>query len=144
MRTLYETPSDLANEEQVKEHLEKIWLLKLHKLNINYKWDFAVYNPTNSKIYGMAEIRCRNVKPFEYPSIMMSLNKWESGLQFVQCGLEIWFVVKFSDGTLWSWNHSEGDEERISIEIGGRNQLRDEWDVEPVVHLPNSLFQEIS
>jgi len=142
VREQYETQADLSNEQEVADVLSDAWKIDLHKLPISYRLDFFVTKEGKGK--AVVEVKSRNNTHDKYPTLMLSLSKWNHGIDFALCN-KLAFVIaaKYTDGVFY-YKYSDKDE--FSIEWGGRTvHTRDSADIEPVVHIPiNKLKRVVS
>lgn len=132
-RTYYETSATLSAEKRVAEIIEQRWKAVLHKLPISYRVDFCASR--EKQIVSWIEIKCRSHPAGQYPTIMLSVSKWQAGLQLHQAtGVPFVFVAAFSCGSI---RYCEAITTDVSVEYGGRTlNRRDNEDVEPVVMIP--------
>ena len=138
MRQIYETPEDLAKELTIMETVAKKWKCSFKKLPLSYKVDFVIFN--KNRVRGLVEIRRRNVTYGRYPDgIFMSLGKFTTGTHYKRImQVPFIFVVQFTDGLFYAEL-----EDLYNVVWGGRGQLRDSADVEPLMLIPPSSFTEI-
>lgn len=139
-RKMYETSADLQKEGLFAQELSNTFKVALDKLPISYGLDFLVTK--NNDAIGVMEVKHRNNNHDTYPTVMLSLLKWNKGIDFaIKNKLIFSFAVRFQDGD-YRYVWSENDE--FQIEFGGRTkQTRDSADVEPVVLIPCAMFQKI-
>ena len=126
MGKMWETKEDLAREKDVADYACDRWGVTAFKLPIQYHADYALVR--HGKIAALMEIRCRNKK---YETFMFSVQKRMHVRHIAQdLGVKAFFVIKFPDGIYYL----DFDEEPDHSGIGGRNELRDDRDVEIVYH----------
>ena len=154
-RQRYETPEDLAKEIQVMETVCHYWKCKAIKLNDRrFNIDFIAYRVTEgfgvvpdkerkNRIQNTAggvyiEVRCRNNKKDDFPTMMLAEKKWIELKNYSTLQSPAIFLVSWRDciGYVKYDDHLE-----VKREWGGRNQMRDNEDVEPMVHIPISSFK---
>jgi len=140
MRQMYESANDLKNEDDIRQFLEQGLSATLHKLPISYRLDWLVFRNGTPK--AVIEFKRRKCKHLQYPDIMLSLGKWNAGLDYVQKnGLAFMFVVQWDDAV---GVYMYKPEHPVDIRWGGRTvQTRDSADIEPVVHIPTNQFRII-
>ena len=117
--------------------IESHFGVRLKKLPISYHIDALMEK--DARGCGWIEVKRRNCTFDQYPDIMLSVLKLNAGLSLVNAtGLPFFFAVKFNDASgLYQWSPSH----ILDIRNGGRTvQTRDSADIEPVVHIPMSLF----
>jgi hypothetical protein len=76
---------------------------------------------------------------------MVSAHKWVEGISFANAtGLPFLLVVEFADTTKY-FKYNVGDPtDSIYFDRGGRTRKpRDEFDIEPVAHIPIELFKAL-
>ena len=139
-RPLYETSANLSNEQSVAGLIEKRWNVKLQKLPISYKVDFCAVR--GKEVVAWMEIKCRNHPAGQYPTLMLSVLKWQAGIQLHQStSAPLFLVARFACGTIL---YAEAILTDVEVEYGGRTaQTRDSADVEPVVMIPVKAMKEI-
>ena len=137
MRPMYETQEQITNEEKVRLFLEERMKGKLHKLPISYRLDWILFKDGKAK--AVVEYKRRKCSMNQYPDIMLSLGKWNAGLDYkIKNGMKFVFVVQFTDGFAM---YIHDDKHEADIRWGGRTaQTRDSADIEPVVHIPITRF----
>lgn len=136
MRQQYETQHDLDNEIEIGNYLCQKWKCTMEKLPISYKVDFMFFQ--NSIPKALVEMRVRKIKHDQYADgVFMSLGKFTTGHQYSEIlNIPFIFAVKFTDGLFVSKL-----EKGYSVKWGGRNQMRDSADREPVVMIPPIAFK---
>lgn len=141
-RPMYETEEDLENEASIAEMISHTFKVALDKMPISYGLDFLVTKA--DKTIGVMEVKKRNLKHDAYPTFMISLLKWNKGLQFHYLNkLRFSIAIMFTDG-LYRYVFREEDLKEIYIEFGGRTKTtRDSADIEPVIRIPMSLWQKV-
>lgn len=141
-RPMYETEADLENESDIAEKISHTFKVALDKMPISYGLDFFVTKA--DKAIGVMEVKKRNIKHDAYPTFMISLLKWNKGLQFhYQNKLRFSIAIMFNDG-LYRYVFREEDLDKIYFEFGGRTKTtRDSADLEPVVRIPMNLWQKV-
>lgn len=135
---MHETESSLHSEGQLAKRLEKAWECSLRKLTVPYRVDFALEK--EGAVQAWVEVKCRNYPSTRYPTLMISVLKWETGIMRAQAtGLPFIIAIGFADGIKY---YRYSSEHKVSFTWGGRTRLtRDQSDIEPVVHIPMELFK---
>ena len=137
-RPTYETEADLEVEQGVASQLEAEFGLECCKLPISYRIDWAVFKGGN--LIGFMELKARNVKKNQYPTLILSLSKLMAGCELAsKTNTIFWLGVKWTD----SLSVCRITSPFQNIEMGGRTDRNDSADIEPVVHLPIEDFKEI-
>ena len=128
-RPLYETAKDLHHEQEIINILSDIWECRFQKLPIAYSMDYSAER--DGCIVAFVEIKRRNVKGSQYPSIMVSMNKHLKAKQYDSLtGIKTFFVIAYND----SLKYIDLTETPNKITTGGRTDRNDHQDVEPVIH----------
>ena len=139
-REKYESQSDLDGELRIVERIKKKWNCGAVKMPHEYYTDFFLTEAGDSKrvmAKAMCEIRCRSHRFGVFDSVFISLNKARNLLEMSEfTGLPALFVVQWTDKCGYIKLASPLPE----ITIGGRNNMRDKYDTEPVVNLPVENF----
>jgi len=141
VRPLFETQGDLAKERAVIERVvgDKF---EVRKLPIKYQADFGLFENSTGNLKRWVEVRCRTTASHAYPTLIVSLDKIMAAENLVRStGIPFVFMCEWTDttGTVRINKASDYD-----IKWGGRNELRDWQDVEPVCHIPISHFKMIN
>ena len=133
MRQIYESQTDKSNEYKVSEVISKAWKVNLHKLPISYRLDFLITKDNKAK--AIVEIKTRKNSYNKYPTLLLSLSKWNHGIEYTVLNkLKFILVVMFTDGIFY---YTYSDQDKFEIKWGGRTlNTRDSADIEPVVHIP--------
>ena len=140
VRGRYETESTINSENQIAKYIEAVWKCFLRKLTLPYRIDFALEK--DGAVRAWLEIKCRNYPSTRYPTLMISVLKWETGILHAQATrLPFIIAVKFSDGFKF---YQYSAQHEVSFKWGGRiRDQRDTSDIEPVVHIPMELFKTL-
>ena len=142
-RPLYETEADLARERAVIERVN-MGFYEIRKLPIKLHVDFGLFDKETGKLRRWAEIRCRNNPRDKYPTLFISLEKMLYISQLVNITSKpLSLLVEWTDVT-GRFDIEKGDSlADFDITWGGRGQLRDDQDVEPVMHIPTDRFKSL-
>ena len=138
-RPIYEGEADREAELVVMNHLA-------------LKGFSALPSPTYSCIdmvifkghewLGFGEVRRRKMKFKQYPDVFMSAAKVKKIAELQSMvSLPTWFFLALDDG-LWSMKMPSIND-RLNIKEGGRNQMRDKWDREPMAHFEWGCFKNV-
>ena len=141
-RKMYETEADLENEADIAERISHTFKVALDKMPISYGLDFFVTKA--DKAIGVMEVKKRSIAHDAYPTYMISLLKWNKGLQFHHFNhLRFSIAVMFTDG-LYRYVFRDEDLDKIYYEFSGRTKTtRDSADLEPCVRIPMDLWQKV-
>ena len=138
MRPWYETPQKLVNEQQII----KAYAIHRHCTPMKSKrgqcYDYALTRD-DEQIIAFAEVKRRHVPVDKYDTIMLSLGKWLELRKLGELtGRPVVFVVGFDDALA---ERVLSDRDAEDIRWGGRTlNTRDAADIEPVIHIPTTLF----
>jgi len=138
MRPLYESSKDLSNELRVSAHLKDCWNAEFVKLPMAYYVDWAVVR--GSEIKAFAEFKRRHNPKDQYPSFMISLNKWMNGKKMGrELGVPFLIIVEWDDGLYYC------DTEAVArtYGFGGRSDRGDSQDQEPCVFIETKAFYKV-
>ena len=139
MRKLYENETTLATEEEVAGKITKAYGIVPIKLPRSYRLDWAFTQDDNIVAWGELKYRSHNFN--KYPDLFISLSKYMAGCELKQrTELPFYIMAHFTNG-LYAWKHDYGEELRITM--GGRFDRDDPADREPVIHIPNGLFNKL-
>ncbi|HJQ26398.1 MAG TPA: hypothetical protein VKA60_20965 [Blastocatellia bacterium] len=140
IRAAYETESSLSSESRVARRLEQAWGCSLKKLTVPYRVDFALEK--DDSIQAWLEVKCRNYPSTRYPTLMISVLKWETGILHSRTtGLPFIIAIGFTDCIRF---YRYSDKHKVTFKWGGRTRAtRDNSDIEPVVHIPLELFRDL-
>ena len=136
-RPLYENHATKAKEQALGEIVAGKWKCTLQKVSIKYHVDCLAMRGDTPLAW--VELRCRNNDMLQYPTLMLSLAKVQGAKRLEQdTGLPVFLVVEWEDAMRFT-NLTEAD---FTLGFGGRNDMRDWQDQEPVCHIPLDQFQE--
>lgn len=140
-RPLYETQLDKTREAAAIQLAASRWRASPVKLPMQYRIDYALMR--DDRIAALAEVKCRDVDASQYPSLMLSLAKWQAGIALAGL-LRVPFIIvaSYADGARFV-KVNELDAAAVTFGFGGRNDRNDEQDMEPVVYIPASCFVAI-
>jgi hypothetical protein len=139
---MYETEESLSAESYIAERLETAWSCTLEKQPISYRIDFA--GVRDNEIRFWAEVKCRECESTRYSTLMLSVNKWVTGLNLARLtGLPFILVIGYSDCIKYLLCNPN-EILQVTYKWGGRTRkTRDSADIEPVVHIPLKLFKTL-
>jgi hypothetical protein len=136
-RPLYENEATKARERALGEIAEKRWKCVLQKVSIKYHVDCLAMRDDDPMAW--VELRCRDNNMLKYSTLMISLAKVQGSKRLQDdTGLPVFLVVEWTDKIAFT-NLAQCD---FTLGFGGRNQMRDWQDQEPVCHIPLDQFQE--
>lgn len=136
-RPTYETQKDLDGEREIFAAMEAKWAVKVQKLPVSYRVDAALVK--DGAIVGFAEVKDRKCSLSTFPTIFISLGKWQAMNDlYNDTGKFVYWVVRFTDALC---AFMVAGEEAEDLRWGGRTvQQRDTADVEPMVHIETTRF----
>lgn len=143
MRPTYEKKENRRKELQAADVIRKLWWpdqrTQVQHLPVKSVLDLAFVR--DSVILGFGEVKVRTNDHDRYPTYMLSLEKWMTGVALRKnLRLPVWLFVQFADQLMWApFAHVEG----IEVGMGGRYDRGDPQDVEPVALIPLSLFSVV-
>jgi len=141
-RPTYENEASLKSEANTAFEIEKAWKAQLVKMPMKSKIDFLMKRASDLEPKAFIETKNRACKRHQYPTYMISLDKWVAGLNMeMHTKLPFILVVNWDDeiGYL-KCNEVVG---AITVNMGGRSDRGDAQDIEPVVHIPIYLFKTL-
>jgi hypothetical protein len=138
MRPLYESAHDRMNESNVSDTLSSAWKCKFVKLPISYHVDWMLLR--NNEIVAFAELKTRKVSSTQYPTLILSLNKWMKGLDLANTtGKPFIIIAKWTDGIFYFFARPDG----VTFGYGGRIDRNDSQDMEPVAFINTKNFIKV-
>jgi hypothetical protein len=142
-REKYESQDDLDAEIRIINRIKAKWQCDAVKMPHEYYTDFFLVEEGGAKralAKAMCEVRCRNHSFGDFDSVFISLNKARNLLEMAEfTGLPAFFVVQWDN----MCGYIKLEPPLPNVSIGGRNNMRDKYDVEPVVNLPISGFKKL-
>jgi hypothetical protein len=137
VRPIYESSTDISNEERLAEHLVLRWKLDGWKRNPPmYPIDISFIK--DGVITGFAEIKCRTVPKDRYETYMISVSKVMAANSLSRVTrLSCLLVVKWTDSLGWI-DLIKAQPEFVAW--GGRSDRQDSQDMEPVIHFDIGNF----
>lgn len=136
-RQMFENEETKKREKALGDIVAEKWKSQLQKVSIKYHVDCLVMRKDTPMAW--VELRCRNNDMLQYPTLMLSLAKVQGAKRLKEdTGLPVFLVVEWNDAIRYT-NLAECD---FTLGFGGRNEMRDWQDQEPVCHIPIEAFQE--
>lgn len=145
-RPTYESEEDRIREQKCALRFgvaAKCSMRKLHGQYARLDW-FASW-PSGQQAW--IEVKCRTARYGQYPSLMLSAAKWAAGVQFAEAtGAMFLVLAAYEDGDyVYRFDSDHLDNHRVRLEYGGRTKaVRDNGDMEPVVHISSNLFWKVT
>lgn len=141
-RPKYEDEASLKCEADTIFEVNKAWNTELIKLPIKNKIDCLMKRKSDGLPRAFVELKRRTCNRHKYPTYMISLDKWNTGLSFeMTTKLPFILVVDWLDEIGYLKCHEAVNE--ITVNMGGRTDRGDAQDIEPVVHIPIYLFKTL-
>jgi len=138
MRQLYESAYDRMNESDVSDILSRVWNCKFVKLPMSYHVDWALMR--GNEIVAFAELKTRKVPSTQYPTLILSLNKWIKGLDLAASTKTSFIIIaKWTDGVFYFVAKPDG----VTFGHGGRIDRNDSQDMEPVAFIDTKNFIKV-
>jgi len=143
LRPIYENSVTLQDEANIQSLLERRFRVALHKMPISYQIDWLACR--DDQAVAVIEYKRRHVKSSDYKTLVLSLKKWNAGLDYIRKnGLSFMFVAEWQDQIGWLSISDPAEVQHFKIAYGGRTaKTRDSADVEPVVHIPVAAFRTL-
>lgn len=146
-RPAYETEADRIREQKCALRFGIVAKCNMRKLGGQYaRLDWLASWPTTGQ-QAWVEVKCRNARFGEYPSLLLSAAKWTEGVKYAEATGSMFIVLAaYEDGDYaYCYDADHLDNHRVRLEYGGRTKaVRDNGDVEPVVHISSNLFWKVS
>jgi len=142
-RPIYENEASLKDEAGTAFEIEKAWKVDLVKMPMKNKIDFLMKNKKGES-RAFVEVKNRACKRHKYPTYMISLDKWVSGLNMgFYTNIPFILVVNWDDEIGFLDCRKVVKEKLAEVNMGGRADRGDAQDIEPVVHIPIYLFETL-
>lgn len=139
MRPIYETASDLSAEDGVSAALSKAWGIEMEKLPDLHTFDRAVKQGGVLKAF--VEIKNRNKS---YPTYLISLKKWRDMLRISDAaGVPAILAVCWPVNGERKIKVIRVNGAEFSVVQGGRKDRNDPRDMEDMVEIPISQFEDV-
>ena len=137
----YETDKDLEAEAEFEKTFKAVkWGYGLYKLSeVKYIIDYAVHDLKTKETVGFIEFRRRYNTSDKYPTIFCSVSKWIRLLQFSKYKWTAFFV-QWDDVLMYLTVNDEC--KKYDLELNGRKDRDDSFDIEPNLLLEISDFRE--
>jgi len=138
-RQMYENEATKARERSLAEIVESKWNCELNKVSIKYRVDCLAMRDNTPVSW--IELRCRENTKDQYPTLMISLAKVQGAKSLAQdTGLPVLLVVEWTDCVAFVDLANVG----FTLGFGGRNQMRDWQDREPVCYIDTKEFTSLT
>lgn len=138
-RQMYENEQTKARERSLGEVVEQKWNCELYKVSIKYRLDCLAMR--GDAAVAWVELRCRENTKDRYPTLMISLAK-------VQGAISLANDTKLPALLVVEWTDCIGFVDLAAVEFtlgfGGRNQMRDWQDKEPVCYIDIKHFKTLT
>ena len=135
MRPTYETPSDSQRERDTAELMANAWGHDVRKLKTFYAYDYALFSGDTLEAFVEIKVRTRT-----FATYWLSLAKWAAMNSLIQTahvpGL---FVVAWPGRVMFTTVSNKP----FRVLLGGRTDRGDASDIEPLIEIPLTEFQDI-
>lgn len=135
-RQLYENEDTKKREKNLAYIIKERFYADLYKVSIKYGVDCLQMR--GKKPIGWVELRCRSNKRQDFPTLMISLSKVQKAKTLLKdTNLPVTLFVEWEDciGYVDLGNVS------FTLGFGGRNEMRDWQDQEPVCFIDTKDFK---
>jgi len=141
-RPLYESNTDLNNEQYVAQKIGSAWGCEFKKMPIRYHLDFVLTK--GDKAVAFCEVKSRNYtmqRIDEMGGYLMSIGKWSAAKNLSEAsGLPFILVARTLDGI---WYTVVKDFKPDDVLVRGRTDRNDWQDIEPCVLLKCERFKKL-
>jgi len=141
-RPLYESNTDLNNEQYVAQKIGSAWGCEFKKMPIRYHLDFVLTK--GDKAVAFCEVKSRNYtmqRIDEMGGYLMSIGKWSAAKNLSEAsGLPFILVARTLDGI---WYTVVKDFKPDDVLVRGRTDRNDWQDIEPCVLLKCERFKRL-
>lgn len=140
-RPLYEDGSTLTEEVRFFADLQSHTShehYRWRKLPLAYRIDCAAISILSNRVEGYGEFKRRQVEMATYPTLILSLHKWDDLVRYSLYGWSRLYVRWDDYDAMLPVSTST---EKYPVTFGGREDRGDWQDQEPVVHIPVSEFR---
>ena len=141
-RPLYESNTDLNNEQYVAQKIGAVWGCEFKKMPIRYHLDFVLTK--GDKAVAFCEVKSRNYtmqRIDEMGGYLMSIGKWSAAKNLSEAsGLPFILVARTLDGI---WYTVVKDFKPDDVLVRGRTDRNDWQDIEPCVLLKCERFKRL-
>ena len=138
-RPFYETGDQRLVEHEVAEKLAYKW----HATQVAFPDGSTVDRVLvrDGRVIGLVEIKTRQTPVDKYPTYYASHQRLQR-LRYIAKALRLppVFVVQWSDACGWL---NPAETKPVRIDVGGRVDRGDQFDVELVEHYPTNLFRSL-
>lgn len=142
-RPLYESNTDLNNEQYVAQKIGTAWGCEFKKMPIRYHLDFVLTK--GDKAVAFCEVKSRNYtmqRIDEMGGYLMSIGKWSAAKNLSEAsGLPFILVARTLDGI---WYTVVKDFKPDDVLVRGRTDRNDWQDIEPCVLLKCERFKRLA
>ncbi len=142
-RARNETEGDIAREERAAQTINSQWGVHCLKLGeVKYRVDWAIFDCGD--LVAWAEYKYRNVPKDKYETFMISADKW-CHLRWLSefSGAASMIFVEWADDGIFYINCGTVAPELVQYRYGGNIARSQNGDVEPIAHIPISLFAKV-
>ena len=130
-------------EKEFKKDIEKKWNCQLHKLALDYRFDYIITKGGKPK--GFLEIKKRNFKTTDFSDSMINLNKWMKAKELRDStGLPTLLACRYIDKDIYCKLEMSILDEAYCVRFGARTKNTRDWqDIQPAIHIPMKHFKDL-
>lgn len=138
-RPTYESARNRQDEAVTATIIEKWAGCKLIKQPMRNFIDWIAYRDNTPVAH--IEFKRRNNNRMQYPTYMVSANKWKNGRDIAHRDkIPFILVIQWNDGLFYL---KASDDIPVTYGTGGRQDRNDSADIENMVYIKTSLFKQI-
>jgi len=140
--TEYESREDFKRQQAIELIIEKHWMCEVRRIPYEYVQDNVLIR--GGKVLAFSEIKCRNQRWAEWPTVIISLNKVMMAQHLYNCtGLSTYFVVATNDG-LVHWTKMNRAFDYVIPGPKKNPRPKDGHEVEPCCTIPCEEFAPLA
>lgn len=145
-RPEYEREEHRQTEAAIKQQVEALHGVSLHKSPRYYEIDYFVTKNGSKNIIAWVEIRGKEFNQHSYPTFYTSLMKFISVARMSHMTGKPAYIIAVWKDYAGFYKCEWQDTRRFEIKIGGRttNSRGDAQDIEPVIHIPVDEFKPLT
>jgi len=139
---------------EMNPYLKNGMLRKLNStLENSYRLDWCIVQKFHDdaalngrpKVVAWAELKCRTHDSAAYPTLMLSMLKWEKGVSLSDASMVPFLVFARFDDRISYYVRQARRDVFYPVEWGGRTKSDrgQDGDIEPVIHIPMAEFETL-
>lgn len=139
-RPTYESARNRQDETITASIIERWAKCKLIKQPMQKYIDWIAYR--NNQPVAHIEFKRRNNNRLQYPTYMVSANKWKNGRDMAhKDNIPFLLFIRWNDGLFYL---KASDDIPVTYGTGGRQDRNDAADIEQMVYINTNLFKQIN